>query len=176
MTEASKPQDERHVLALTIDNEAGALGRVVGLFSGRGYNIHSLTVSEINHQRHLSRMTIVTAAPAQTIKHIIALLERLVPVHTVQDLTLDSPYIERGLMLIKVKAKGKQRQEVMHIADEFDAKEVDTTPESFVFEISDIPEKLNEFVALMESYGIIELSRTGVTAMARGSEGFENAA
>lgn len=161
-----------HVLSLVLDNEAGALGRVVGLFSSRGYNIHSLTVSETDEQEHLSRITIATSAPPHVIEHIVALLLRLVPVRHVRDLTTEGAFVERGLLLIKVQAKGEKRQELLHLADQFEAKEVDATDKSFIFQLTDIPSKLDEFVALMRPYGIIEVVRTGSTAMARGSEGF----
>lgn len=164
--------EETHVLALTIDNESGALARVVGLFSGRGYNIDSLTVSEVDHEANLSRMTITTSAPPHVIKHIVNLLDRLIPVHKVRDLTAEGPYVRRGLLLIKVTAKGEKRPEIMHLADEYDAKEVDTTDSTFVFQLADIPSKLDEFIELMKPYGIIESSRTGITALARGSEAF----
>lgn len=164
--------EERHVLALIVDNEAGVLGRVVGLFSGRGYNIHSLTVSEIDREKHLSRITITTSAPPHVVKHIVTLLERIVPVHKVRDLTAEGSHVERGLALVKVKAKGDARTEILHVADQFGAEEVDSTSESFVFELADIPTKLNEFLELMKPYGIIEYSRTGITAIARGKDGF----
>jgi len=164
--------EERHILALTVDNEAGVLGRVVGLFSGRGYNIHSLTVSEVDKEKKLSRITVTTSAPPAVIAHIVTLLERLVPVHKVRDLTTDGAFVERALVLIKVKAISEKRTEILHLADSFGAREVDGTDKSFVFELSDIPGKLNEFIEIMKPYGIIEYSRTGVTALARGAEGF----
>jgi len=168
----TQTNEERHVLALTVDNEAGVLGRVVGLFSGRGYNIHSLTVSEIDTEKKLSRITVSTSAPPATIAHIVTLLDRLVPVYKVRDLTVDGAFVERALVLIKVKAEAEKRAEILHLADNFDATEVDSTDKSFVFELADIPGKLNEFIELMKPYGIIEYSRTGITALARGSEGF----
>ncbi len=164
-------QENRHVLALLVDNESGLLGRVVGLFSGRGYNIQSLTVAEVDAKRKLSRITVTTQAPEHVIKHIITLLERIVPVHQVRDLTTEGPFVQRGLLLIKVKAKGKKREEILHLADNFGALEVDTTDSSFMFELSDIPSKLHEFEEAMSNYGIIECARTGVTALARGKDG-----
>jgi acetolactate synthase-1/3 small subunit len=164
--------DERHVLALTVDNEAGVLGRVVGLFSGRGYNIHSLTVSEIDPDSHVSRITVTVEAPPNVIKHIVNLLERLVPVHKVRDLTEEGSHVSKGLVLIKVKAVGDKRQELTHLADEWGAKQVDATDTSFIFQLTDIPSKLNEFLDVMEPYGIIETARTGIAGIARGSEGF----
>ena len=169
---AKEKKEERHVLALIVDNEAGVLGRVVGLFSGRGYNIHSLTVSEVDKEKKLSRITISTSAPPAVIAHIVTLLERLVPVHKVRDLSGDGAFVERALVLIKIKAEAEKRAEILHLADSFGAREVDATDKSFIFEISDIPGKLNEFIAIMKPYGIIEYSRTGVTALARGCEGF----
>ena len=164
--------EERHVLALIVDNEAGVLGRVVGLFSGRGYNIHSLTVSEVDKAKKLSRITISTSAPPAVIAHIVTLLERIVPVHKVRDLTAEGAFVERALVLIKVKAASEKRAEILHLADGFGAMEVDSTDKSFVFELADIPGKLDEFIESMKPYGIIEYSRTGVTALARGAEGF----
>lgn len=165
-------EDERHVLSLVVDNEAGVLGRVVGLFSGRGYNIHSLTVSEIDPDSHVSRITITTEAPPHVIKHIVTLLERLIPVHKVRDLTEEGSYVAKGLVLVKVSAEGEARQELIHLADEWGAKQVDATDTSFVFQLTDIPSKLNEFIDVMEPYGIIETARTGITAIARGVKGF----
>ncbi len=162
----------RHVLSLLLDNEAGALGRVVGLFSSRGYNIHSLTVSEVDDERNLSRITIVTAAPLHVIEHIVTLLERLVPVHKVRDLTTEGAHVEKSLLLVKVKAVGANRQELLHLADQYEAKQVDITDSSFIFELTDITTKLDEFIEVINPYGIIEIARTGVTAMGRGHESF----
>ncbi len=163
---------ERHVLALIVDNEAGVLGRVVGLFSGRGYNIHSLTVSEIDTVKKLSRITIATSAPPHVVAHIVTLLEKLIPVHKVQDLTIQGAHVEKGLTLLKVKAAGNKRMEILHLADSFGAKEVDSTDKSFVFQLTDIPTKLDEFIESMKPYDIIEYARTGITAIARGGEEF----
>jgi len=165
-------REERHVLSLILDNEAGALGRVVGLFASRGYNIHSLTVSEVDHQAHLSRITIVTAAPLHVVDHILTLVERLVPVHKVKDLTVDGSYVEKGLLLVKVKAPAEVRAELLHLADQCEALQVDATDRSFIFQLTDISSKLDEFLELLRPYGIIEVSRTGITAMARGAEEF----
>ena len=164
--------EERHVLSLVLDNEAGALGRVVGLFASRGYNIHSLTVSEIDHQAHLSRITIVTSAPLHVIEHIVALVERLVPVHKVRDLTTEGACVEQGLLLVKVAAQGAARAELLHLADQCEALQVDATDRSFIFQLTDISSKLDEFVELLRPYGIIEVARTGITAMGRGADGF----
>ena len=165
-------KEEKHILSVLVDNEAGVLGRVVGLFSGRGYNIHSLTVSEVDAEKQLSRITIKTSSPPHVIEHIVTLIEKIVPVHKVVDLTAQGPFVERGLALVKVKAVGDKRAEILHLADSFDAKEIDSTDKSFVFEMSDIATKLDEFIAVMGNYGIIEYSRTGTTAIARGADGF----
>lgn len=167
----NKATEEKHILAVIVDNEAGVLGRVVGLFSGRGYNINSLTVSEVDTDKNLSRITVETSAPPHVIEHIVTLIERIVPVHKVQDITARGPYVERGLALVKVKAVGDKRAEILHLADSFKAREIDSTDKSFVFELTDIASKLEEFIAAMKHYGIIEYAKTGVTALSRGAEG-----
>ncbi len=161
--------EERHTLSLIVDNEAGVLARVIGLFSGRGYNIESLTVAETDHLGHLSRITIVTTGTPQVIEQIKAQLSRLVPVHEVHDLTVEGAAVERELALIKVGGTGEKRVEAMRMADVFRAKVVDTTLESFVFELTGDPKKIDAFVDLMRPLGLLEVARTGVAAMARGA-------
>ena len=163
--------EDRHILAVLVDNEFGVLNRVVGLFSARGYNIESLTVAEVDAKKNLSRITVVTRGSSAKIKHIIALLERMVPVHKVHDLTVESPFVERELALVKVAGVGDERNEAMRIADIFRAKPVDTTIESFVFEITGTSEKVNQFIALMKPLGLAEVCRTGVASVARGKKG-----
>ncbi|MDQ0347666.1 MULTISPECIES: acetolactate synthase small subunit [Ancylobacter] len=162
---------ERHTLSMLVDNEPGVLARIVGLFSGRGYNIDSLTVSEVSHASHLSRITVVTTGAPPIIEQIKSQLDRLVPVHRVVDLTVAGKSVERELALIKVRGKGELRQEALLIADSFRARTVDTTLESFVFEITGKPEKIDQFVSLLEPLGLVEVSRTGVAAIGRGAEG-----
>ncbi|PLX33895.1 MAG: acetolactate synthase small subunit [Hyphomicrobiales bacterium] len=162
---------EKHTMAVLVDNEAGVLARVVGLFSGRGYNIESLTVSETEHQAHLSRITIVTNGTPMVITQIKAQLERMVPVHQVWDLTVEGPYIERELALVKVKGRGEMRVEALRLADAFKARVVDATIESFVFELTGKSRKIEQFIALMKPVGLVEVTRTGVVAIGRGSEG-----
>jgi acetolactate synthase I/III small subunit len=162
---------ERHTIAVLVDNEPGILARVVGLFSGRGYNIESLTVAETDAREHLSRITIVTTGTPMVIEQIKAQLDRLVPVHKVSDLTLVGPYVERELALIKVASSGDKRVESLRIADIFRAKAIDSTNASFVFEITGSTEKINAFIKLMEPLGLVEVSRTGVVAIARGDRG-----
>lgn len=162
---------EKHTMAVLVDNEAGVLARVVGLFSGRGYNIESLTVSETEHQAHLSRITIVTNGTPMVISQIKAQLERMVPVHQVWDLTVEGPYIERELALVKVKGRGEMRVEALRLADAFKARVVDATIESFVFELTGKSRKIEQFVTLMQPVGLVEVTRTGVVAISRGSEG-----
>ncbi|MCK0207553.1 acetolactate synthase small subunit [Starkeya koreensis] len=162
---------ERHTLSMLVDNEPGVLARIVGLFSGRGYNIDSLTVSEVSHASHLSRITVVTTGAPPIIEQIKSQLDRLVPVHRVVDLTVVGKAVERELALIKVRGKGEIRQEALLIADSFRARTVDTTLESFVFEITGKPEKVDQFVSLLEPLGLVEVSRTGVAAIGRGPDG-----
>lgn len=163
---------ETHTISVLVDDEPGVLARVVGLFSGRGYNIESLTVAVVEHQQELSRITIVTSGTPMVIEQIKAQLGRLVPVHRVHDLTAEGPHIERELVLIKVTGGGETRVESLRIADIFRARVVDSTTESFVFEVTGSTEKLDAFIALMKPLGLAEVSRTGVVAIARGKEGF----
>lgn len=165
------PKDKhRHVIACLVDNEFGVLARVIGLFSGRGYNIESLTVAEVNKQEHLSRITIVTVGSDMVIEQIKALLERLVPIHKVLDLTVDGEHVERELALIKVLAKGEKRIEALKIADEFKARVMDSTSNSYVFEVTGEPSKINEFIDKLRPLGLEETSRTGSAALGRGKE------
>ena len=159
---------ERHTIAVLVDNEPGVLARVIGLFSGRGYNIETLTVAEVDRSNSLSRITIVTTGTPMIIEQIKAQLSRLVPVHKVHDLTDEGPSVEREMALIKVAGKGDARIESVRLADIFRARVVDSTTESFVFEMTGSSEKLNAFIALMEPLGLVEVSRTGTVAIARG--------
>jgi len=153
-----------------VDNEAGVLARVVGLFSGRGYNIESLTVAEVDHAAHTSRVTVVTSGTPDVIEQIEAQLRRLVPVHSVVNWTTAAPGVERELALVKVAGTGDKRAEAQRISDIFRAHIVDTTHTSFVFEITGIPEKIDQFVDLMRPLGLVDVSRTGVAAISRGPE------
>jgi acetolactate synthase-1/3 small subunit len=163
---------ERHTIAVLVDNEPGVLARVIGLFSGRGYNIESLTVAEVNAADNLSRITIVTTGTPMIIEQIKAQLSRLVPIHAVRDLTDEGPHVERELALIKVGGVGEKRIESLRLADIFRAKVVDSSTESFVFEITGSTEKLNAFINLMEPLGMVDVSRTGVVAISRGAQRF----
>lgn len=160
---------ESHTLAVLVDNEAGVLARVIGLFSGRGYNIDSLTVAEVDHLGHRSRITIVTRGTPAVIEQIKAQLGRIVPVHDVHDLTVEGPSVERELGLFKVGGKGEKRVEALRIAEIFRANVVDSTLESFVFEMTGTPEKLDAFAELMRPLGLTDLARTGVAALSRGA-------
>ncbi|HWK42680.1 MAG TPA: acetolactate synthase small subunit [Croceibacterium sp.] len=162
---------ERHVLTITVDNEAGILAKIAGLFTARGYNIDSLTVADISENHAVSRITIVTHGPPQVIDQIEAQLERLVPVHRVVDLTQAGPHVERELALIKVAGKGENRVEALRLADVFRAKVVDTTTSSFIFELTGDPGKIDTFVSLMRELGLVEVGRTGIVGMMRGAEG-----
>ncbi len=159
---------ETHTLAILVENEPGVLARVIGLFSGRGYNIESLTVAEVDHGGHRSRITIVTSGTPQVIQQIRMQLERMVPVHEVSDLTVEGPFVSRELALIKVVAKGEHRVEALRIAEIFRCNVVDSTLESFVFELTGMPEKIDAFTDLMRPLGDVRLARTGVAAIARG--------
>ena len=159
---------ERHVLTVLVDNEFGVLARVIGLFSGRGYNIESLTVAEVDEEKNLSRITIVTSGVPTIIEQIKALLLRLVPVYEVQDLTVEGNVVERELALVRVESKGAKRLEAMRMAESFEAIVVDATPTAIVFEMTGSPDKLDSFIKLMKPLGLTELNRTGVTAMLRG--------
>ncbi|WP_374466620.1 acetolactate synthase small subunit [Ferrovibrio sp.] len=159
---------QSHILSVLVDNEPGILARVVGLFSGRGYNIESLTVAEVSDAAHLSRITVVTSGPSQVIDQIKAQLGRLVPVHSVHDLTVEGPHVARELALIKVAGTGEKRVESLRIADIFRARAVDSTIESFIFELTGAPEKITAFIELMKPLGLIDVSRTGVVAISRG--------
>lgn len=167
---AAKEVQQEHTFSVLVDNEAGVLARVVGLFSGRGYNIESLTVSEVDQDAHRSKITIVTNGTPMIIEQIRAQLERLVPVHRVADLTVEGPSVSRELALVKVKGKGERRVESLRIADIFRAHVVDSTNSSFVFEIVGDTGKLDAFIELMEPLGLVDVSRTGVAAIARGSQ------
>ena len=160
---------ERHVLAITVDNEAGILAKIAGLFTARGYNIDSLTVADISENHALSRITIVTNGPPSQIDQIRAQLERLIPVHKVVDLTETGAHVERELALIKVAGTGDSRVEALRLADVFRAKVVDTTTSSFIFELTGAPDKIDSFVSLMRELGLVEVGRTGIVGMMRGA-------
>ncbi|MCU0819053.1 MAG: acetolactate synthase small subunit [Beijerinckiaceae bacterium] len=161
---------EKRTLCVLVDNEPGVLARIAGMFSGRGYNIESLTVSETEHEKHLSRITIVTSGTASVLNQIEAQLDRLVPVHKVVNLTAKAS-IERELALVKVRGKGEHRMEALRLATAFGAKPVDATLDSFVFELSGPSDDVERFINLMADIGLVEVSRTGVAAIARGNEG-----
>ncbi|MCF4165676.1 acetolactate synthase small subunit [Zavarzinia compransoris] len=158
-----------HTIAVLVDNEAGVLARVIGLFSGRGYNIDSLTVAKVEDSRNLSRITVVTSGTEMVIEQIKAQLDRLVPVHKVQDLTIDGPSLERELALVKVVSTGEKRVEALRLADAFRARVLDSTAQSFVFELTGATSKIDAFIDLMRGLGLAELSRTGVVAIQRGA-------
>jgi acetolactate synthase-1/3 small subunit len=168
--------EETHTLSVLVDNEPGVLARVIGLFSGRGYNIESLTVSETEHEKHLSRITIVTSGTRLVLEQIKNQLDRLVPVHRVTDLTMvakarnyDKP-LERELAMVKVAGVGDKRVEALRLADAFRAQVIDATPTHFVFEITGRTSKIEQFIAIMGPMGLVEVCRTGVAALNRGEE------
>ncbi len=162
--------DESHILAILVKNEPGVLARVIGLYSGRGYNIESLTVAETDHGKHLSRITIVCKGTPSVIEQIKLQLERLVPVLKVSDLTVECAYIERELALVKIACTGDKRIEALRSADIFRARAVDSTLESFIFEITGTADKINAFIDIMTPLGLVDVSRTGVAAISRGKD------
>jgi acetolactate synthase I/III small subunit len=162
-------QIEKHTISVLVDNEPGVLARVIGLFSGRGYNIESLTVAEVDAEQKVSRITIVTSGTRMIIEQIKNQLDRLVPVHRVRDLTDEGPHIERELALIKVAGAGDRRIESLRIADIFKARVVDATLSSFVFEMTGSAAELDDFIGLMRQLGLVDVSRTGVAAISKGA-------
>jgi acetolactate synthase I/III small subunit len=166
----TREASERHVLAITVDNAAGVLAKISGMFTARGYNIESLTVADISADHAMSRITIVTSGTPAVIDQIHAQLERLVPVHSVTDLTEIGPHVERELALVKVAGEGDERIEAMRLADIYRARVIDATMTSFIFEITGSPDKIDTFIALMREVGLVEVTRTGIAAMARGVE------
>jgi acetolactate synthase-1/3 small subunit len=159
---------EKRTFAVLVNNEPGVLARVVGLFSARGYNIESLTVAETDEVTHASRITIVTSGTPLILEQIRAQLDRMVSIRKVQDVSSDPLGIERELALLKVRGSGEQRAEALRLADIFRAKVVDTTHESFVFELTGASSKIDKFMGLMQPLGLVEMSRTGVLSLTRG--------
>ncbi len=166
---ALRQEIETRTLCALVDNEPGVLARVIGLFSGRGYNIDSLTVTETEHERHLSRITIITRGTPAVLQQIKHQLERLVPVHRVRDLTSEGASLEREMALVKVAGKGEKRIEALRMAEIFRAQVVDTSIEHFVFEVTGKPGKIDTFINLMTELGLVEVSRTGIAAIGRGA-------
>jgi acetolactate synthase-1/3 small subunit len=162
---------ERHTFAVLVDNEPGVLARVIGLFSGRGYNIESLSVAEVDHAHTQSRITLVTSGTEMVIEQIKAQLERLVPIHRVCDLTAEGPFVSRELALVKVVGDGQTRGEVLRLAEGVGARIVDSTESSFVFEVTESTEKVEQFLSLMAPLGRLEVARTGTVALSRGPRG-----
>jgi acetolactate synthase-1/3 small subunit len=158
---------ERHTLSVVVDNEPGVLARVIGLFSGRGYNIDSLTVSETEHSRHLSRITIVTTGTPVVIEQIKAQFTRMVPVHGISDLTAEGASIERELALVKIASIGEKRVEALRLADAFHAEVLDATIDHFIFELTGATDKIEQFIAIMTPLGLQEVCRTGIAALSR---------
>ena len=171
MTNSFNKELLSHTISVLVDNESGVLARVIGLFSGRGYNIDSLTVAEVDREDNLSKITIVTSGTRQVIEQIKAQLNRLVPVRKVMDLTVDGPSVEREMALVKVAGEGEHRVEALRIADIFRARVIDSTNSSFVFEVFGKASKVDAFINLMEPLGLVDVSRTGVVAISRGAEG-----
>lgn len=167
--DTKKQEVETHTLAVVAENLPGVLARIIGLFAGRGYNIDSLTVSETEHEKHVSRFTIVTTGTPSVIAQIKAQLDRMVPVHSVADLTVEGNFLARELAMVKVKGAGEKRVEALRLGDAFRARVVDASTTSFVFELTGKPDKIDQFISLMVPLGLVEVSRTGVAAISRGA-------
>lgn len=168
--DTTKTTAQAHTLGVVAENQPGVLARIIGLFAGRGYNIDSLTVSETEHEKHVSRFTIVTTGTDSVIAQIKTQLERMVSVHSVADLTVQGNYLARELAMVKVAGKGDKRVEALRLADAFRARVVDASTDSFVFELTGKPDKVDQFISLMVPLGLVEVARTGVAAIARGPE------
>jgi acetolactate synthase-1/3 small subunit len=168
--EKIEQKTETHTMSVVVDNEPGVLARVIGLFAGRGYNIESLTVSETEHEAHLSRITIVTTGTPMGIEQIKSQLDRLVPIHSVTDLTVIGQPLERELALVKVAGKGEKRAEAARLAESFAAQVLDESPEHFVFEITGEQSRIEQFVVQMQPLGLVEVCRTGLAAVVRGPD------
>jgi acetolactate synthase-1/3 small subunit len=163
-------EESKHTVSVLVDNEPGVLARVIGLISGRGYNIDSLTVAEVDAEKHLSRITFVAPGSEETVNKMISQLERLVPVKRAVNVTHEKKGIERETALVKIVSTGEKRVESMRLSEVFRAKVIDTTHDSFVFELNGSPRKIDAFIDLMKPLGLSEVSRTGVVAIARGTE------
>jgi len=170
LMDIQKSDEQDHTFSVLVENEAGVLARVIGLLSGRGYNIESLTVAEVDKEKHLSKITIVSSGTKMVLEQIRTQLERLVPVKAVADLTVDGPSVERELALIKMVGGDKMQEECSKVADNFQASIIDSNPESCVFEVVESTEKMNAFIDLMKPLGLVDVSRSGVVAISRGSE------
>ena len=170
MTDILKSDEQNHTFSVLVENEAGVLARVIGLLSGRGYNIESLTVAEVDKDKRLSKITIVSSGTKMVLEQIRTQLERLVPVQAVADLTVNGPSVQRELALIKVVGDDKVQTECSKVADTFQANIIDSTPESCVFEIVESTEKMDTFINLIRPFGLVDVSRSGVVAISRGSK------
>jgi acetolactate synthase I/III small subunit len=168
--DTAKVDVQTHVLGVVAENQPGVLARIIGLFAGRGYNIDSLTVSETEHEKHVSRFTIVTTGTDKVIAQIKTQLERMVLIHSVADLTVQGNYLARELAMVKVAGKGDKRVEALRLADAFRARVVDASTDSFVFELTGKPDKVDQFISLMVPLGLVEVARTGVAAISRGPD------
>ncbi len=171
--DTQKLEVNTHTLAVVAENQPGVLARIIGLFAGRGYNIDSLTVSETEHEKHVSRFTIVTSGTEKVVAQIKAQLERMVLVHSVADLTVQGNFLARELAMVKVVGVGDKRVEALRLADAFRARVVDASTDSFVFELTGKPDKVDQFISLMVPLGLVEVARTGVAAISRGPEGMK---
>ncbi|HVY13162.1 MAG TPA: acetolactate synthase small subunit [Alphaproteobacteria bacterium] len=167
---APSPAIQRHVFSVLVNDEPGVLARVIGLFSGRGYNIESLTVANVDPEKALSRITIVSSGTPQILEQIEAQLNRIVPVRKVVDLTREGPVVEREMALVKVNGKGDKRMEALKVAEAARAVSRDASPDAFIFEITGAPEQIDDFINLMRPLGLVEVVRSGVLGLSRGGK------
>ncbi len=165
---------KKHVIAILVDNEFGALARIVELFSARGYNIESLNVAPTSLDKKLSRITITTFGNTKTVDLICKLLKRIVPVHTAAELTREHGYIERELALVQIIADESKREEAMKIVDKYRTSIVDIAGNSIVFEVIGTSEIIDEVLNQLVDYGLESVSRTGIAAGFKGEKKLAN--
>lgn len=170
MTEEIK----KHVIAILVDNEFGALARIVELFSGRGYNIESLNVAPITEDKKLSRITITTYGTRKTVDLICKLLNRIIPVHNAVELTKEDGYVERELALVKIIGDEEKRNKALEILDKYRTHLIDLTNEAAIFEIIGTSETIDDIITKISHLGIDGVSRTGVAAGFKGNKKLDN--
>jgi acetolactate synthase-1/3 small subunit len=166
----SKETMERHIMVVWVDNESGVLARVAGLFSGRGYNIESLTVAQVDDEKHISRITIATNGTYSVIEQIKAQLLKLIPVYKVASFKIDDNSIFRELTLVKVITDKKNLEKAKEICNSFGAQYLDTTESSFVVGFNSTRREIDRFIKELKPYGLASVARTGPLAMAKGAE------
>ncbi len=165
-----KEKSENHIIVVWVDNEAGVLARVVGLFSGRGYNIDSLAVAEVDKKKNISRITIATSGTPQVLQQIRLQLGKLVPVHKVADFPINKKTLMREMALLKVVSSKPQLEKAKKLCQKYKYTLLDKTEKSFVFEVSALKKEIDDLIKKLQPLGLVSASRTGVVAMTKGSE------